>query len=154
MDSAKAVSDKIKSVGNGVGQLSGQAFDNVSDLKTQICDLTKATDKLSALEEKNLINEANLTCVRQLATAYQYRAAYLLDVGRVGRQHCMTHNQMSKSVSNDPIKRIEFSKIEMEFVKANPTIKPDPTLYVEQMVKNVREATWNGKFSSYSCTGQ
>ena len=70
----------------------------VNSLQSEVSSLKSKVATMEVLlgdMQKKLIHTRQLMIVRQLATAYQFRTAHVLGVGRVTRQYYMTHEQIA-----------------------------------------------------------
>jgi hypothetical protein len=106
-------------------------------------ELTTLEKEFNALE-KEKETQHKIMLIRQIASAYQHKAAKFCGVGKQGKQFCITHEQLSKSADSS-----KFQKIEDMFQSEGLTDTSDINL----SVKIVRELGFSTSHPSSMISG-
>ena len=118
----------------------------IASLKTIEVSTTEVSTMESTLEalKNKLILTRQVMLIRQLAIAYQFRAAQSLKIGRVGRQYYMTHAEIIESAHDSkPLwSRPVLIDIEMEFCSRLEPVFHNGlswTTAIDQLVNEIRQ---------------
>ena len=128
------VSRSLRSVKQNHQNLTSEIADLKSKLENEIAQTMQLTDDVKDLKEtvlqQNTIiaeqnikiaelttrvdtatNKQNTLILRQIATSFQHKAAKYCGVGTLGRQYCITYNDLIAAKKGDAIKKNEVTAL-------------------------------------------